>query len=103
MATFRELLLRLRPVGAPGAASGVAVPSDQHLSAEHELAPVFAELAEVGDSCRQLLAQAEADALGTAEEAETMARRTLAEAQANAAIERPRVAADLRAQASAED
>jgi hypothetical protein len=102
MASFRDLLLRLRPVGAPGPASGVGVPVDRRDSVEQELEPVFAQLSAVTRQCHDIRARASAEAAATVKQAEERARVLLAEASSAAAAGRAQIAATVRVQAQAE-
>lgn len=51
MPPVRDLLLRFRPSGAPGAAGPAGVPVDVSAQWSAELAPVFAALAATEDEC----------------------------------------------------
>src|SRR5690242_15475142 len=79
---IRDLLQRFRPAGAPGAASGAAVPADRVAEATRELAPVFEELAgtslEAAGLRERAVAQATRRRRATAEDADQirMAART---------------------------
>lgn len=102
MATFAELMLRLRPAGAPGAASAAAVPSDRRKGVEHELEPVFAALADVAAQAAQIRLDAQTRATQTISAGEARARAMLAQAAQDASAERAERAAQLRALAQAE-
>jgi hypothetical protein len=94
---MRELLERLRPAGAPGAATVAGVPADRVRSAEAELAPVFEALAGVVVECARRRRVAGEDAARVAAEAEQRAHAVTARARAGAEAERAAAAADIRA------
>ena len=89
----RDLLERLRPSGAPGAASLSGVPADRVAERSAELEPVFALLAD---------AQAEAQKIESDAEREAQRRRDRAVEQARGIVAAARHAADSeRAHAAA--
>jgi hypothetical protein len=91
-----DLLQRLRPVGAPGAAGPVAVPvhADDVLAAE--LAPLFDALQPVLTECAAIRSTAAKAAAAEIAAAEQDARRVIADAVARAPAERAAAAARIR-------
>lgn len=98
MASLREMLLRLRPVGAPGAASAVGVAVDHRACAERELEPIFAAMVAVHEQCRMIGDAATAQAAMIAAQADDRVRAIVQKAQLDAPIERSAIAAAHRAQ-----
>jgi len=98
----RDLLIRFRPSGTPGAAGAAGVPLDRAAGAAAELAPLFAALAPTERRCEDLLAEAEADARRIRGEAEEEAARLVAVARDRQATERAAVLTELRARRSAD-
>jgi len=98
----RDLLIRFRPSGTPGAAGAAGVPLDRAAGAAAELAPLFAALAPTERRCEELLADAEADAGRIRREAEEEAARLVAVARDRQATERAAVLTELRARRSAD-
>lgn len=101
MPRVRDLLYRLRPSGAPGAANPPGVPADRAREAADELAPVFALLEPVEAECRRIVAAAQQDAESQRAHDREAARDLLASAQARVPVERE--AARARARRSAEE
>lgn len=96
----RDLLLRFRFAGAPGAAAGGGVPADRKAEAAAELTPVLALLDPVQEEVRRIRTDARAraqrvrrDAEADAEERVATARATAAQVRAQAATEVVRAAA----------
>jgi hypothetical protein len=90
-----DLLQRLRPAGAPGAAAAVAVPAEEEDAAAAELAPVFEALASVvaeGDAIRTSAERAAADEIARARHEAEIA---LADATSRAPAERAAAAAKI--------
>jgi hypothetical protein len=84
-----DLLQRLRPAGAPGAAAPVAVPAEEEDAAAAELAPVFQALEPVVAECEAIRSSAEqavSDELARARrDAEAMVANALSRAPAERA------------------
>ena len=99
MPRAREVLERLRPVGAPGAAGPAGVPVDRRAEVAAELEPVFAALADTGSEVQRLLEAGAAEARRRRELASRRAAQILATARRDAQAERAQVAAGLRHQA----
>ncbi|HEX6577761.1 MAG TPA: hypothetical protein VF082_05280 [Jiangellaceae bacterium] len=91
-----DLLQRLRPVGAPGAAGPVAVPvhADDVLAAELE--PLFDALEPVLTECDAIRSMAAKTAAAGIAAAEQDARQVIADAASRAPAERAAAAARIR-------
>jgi hypothetical protein len=95
MVAMRELLERLRPAGAPGAATVAGVPVDRRHSAEVEVAPVFDALAGVVVECERRRRAAGEDAAHVVADAEQRAQAVTARARAGVEAERAAAASVL--------
>jgi hypothetical protein len=95
-------MLRLRPAGAPGAASKAGVPSDRRKGAEQELEPVFEALAGVAAQTRRIRREVTTRAQGRISEAEARSAALLGQAEHDAAAVRAELAAQLRAEAQSD-
>lgn len=87
-----NILDRFRPVGSPGLASPAGVPDDSN-RVEMELAPVFAILAPLIESCSTLVAGARKEAEEEIDRAREQAAAVVAQARLDSAGERARAAA----------
>jgi hypothetical protein len=96
-----DLLQRLRPVGAPGAAGPVAVPAHADDVLAAELAPVFDALEPVLVECDAIRSTAATAAAAEIAAAEQDARRVIADAVSRAPGERAAAAARIRRTADA--
>jgi hypothetical protein len=101
MPRVRDLLYRLRPSGAPGAANPPGVPADRAREAADELALVFALLEPVEAECHRIVATARNDAEVQRAHDREVARDLVASAQARIPVERE--AARARARQSADE
>ncbi|MBS2965901.1 hypothetical protein KGA66_22825 [Actinocrinis puniceicyclus] len=99
MAGLRELLLRFRRAGAPGAATVGAVPADRAAEQAAELAPVFAALAETEAQAAEIRSRAAAEAAQLRQQAARQAALIVAQARENAVAERESAARRARSQA----
>lgn len=90
-----DLLQRLRPAGAPGAAAAVAVPAEDEDAAGAELVPVFEALASVVAECDAIRTAAERAAADEIARARHEAEITLADATSRAPAERAAAAATI--------
>lgn len=99
MPRARDVLERLRPVGAPGAAGPAGVPVDRRAEITAELEPVFATLADVEAEVARLREASVAQARQRSDLASGRAEQVLARARREAQAERAEVAARLRHQA----
>ena len=91
-----DLLQRLRPVGAPGAAGPVAVPVHADDVLATELAPLFDALGPVLTQCDAIRSTAATAAAAETAAAEQDARRVIADAVSRAPAERAAAAARIR-------
>lgn len=98
MLTFLD---RFRPAGAPGAATGAAVPSDRVASVAAELAPVFDALIATVAQCDRIREEARAEAARRTETADEEARAALSRAAVEAEADRAAEAARLHGGAAA--
>ncbi len=96
MPRVRDLLYRLRPAGAPGAATAAGVPSQASRDREQELEPVFALLEPTERACDDVVAGARAEADRLRQEARARAGAALADARACVAAERAAAGAAVR-------
>lgn len=101
MPRVRDVLLRFRPSGAPGAATAAGVPVDRAGELETELGPVLGLLAETERECAGILEDARVEAAAIRARAEARARDVLAAGQA--LVEPERVAAVARSRGEAPD
>jgi hypothetical protein len=101
MPRVRDLLYRLRPSGAPGAANPPGVPADRAREAADELAPVFGLLEPVETECQGIVAAAQHDAEARRAHDREVARDLMASAEARVPAERE--AARARARRSADE
>ncbi|HEY7718983.1 MAG TPA: hypothetical protein VH915_09490 [Pedococcus sp.] len=101
MPRVRDLLYRLRPSGAPGAANLPGVPADRAREAADELAPVFALLEAAEEECHRIVAAGRRDAEAQRAHDREVADDLLAVARARAPAERE--AARVRAVRSADE
>jgi hypothetical protein len=90
-----DLLQRLRPAGAPGAAAPVAVPAEEEDAAAAELAPVFAALKPVVAECEAIRSSAEQAVSNQVARARRDAEAMLADALSRAPAERAAAAARI--------
>jgi vacuolar-type H+-ATPase subunit E/Vma4 len=95
-------MLRLRPAGAPGPASGAGVPSDRRRGAEEELEPVFAALSSAATESRRIRSQATERAQRVVSDAEARSAAMLAQAGQESSAVRAELAARLRAEAQSD-
>ena len=108
MPRVRDLLYRLRPSGAPGAANPPGVPADRAREAAEELSPVFALVDPVEAECHRIVAAGQHDAEVQRAHDREVARDLVASARARVPVEREaararaRRSADERAAAAAE-
>lgn len=98
-----SILDRFRPVGAPGPAGPVGVPSVDEPGHAAELAPVFAALAPDVESCRRLVDEAQQQAEDTMAGARADAAAIVAHARLGEAAARADAAAAIEQAASAQD
>lgn len=96
---FRDFLARLRPAGAPGAASRVGVAADRVRERSAELEPVLAMLAGAQAECAAIVAEARRDARRIAEKAQEQAAMASAEARRRAEAARAEAVAEVLAAA----
>jgi hypothetical protein len=97
-----DLLQRLRPVGAPGAAGPVAVPIHAEDVLAAELEPLFDALEPVAAQCESIRAAAARSADEEIAAAQRDAERLIADATSRAPAERAAAAARIRQAADAE-
>lgn len=97
-----DLLQRLRPVGAPGAAGPVAVPAEEEDATALELAPVFDALAPVLAECAAIRSAAERAGADEVTRARREADALLADAAARAPGERAGAATRVQRSGDAE-
>ncbi|HEX6335364.1 MAG TPA: hypothetical protein VFZ85_00260 [Jiangellaceae bacterium] len=90
-----DLLQRLRPAGAPGAAAPVAVPAEEEDAAAAELAPVFEALDAVVAECEAIRSSAEQAASDEMAQARRDAEAIVADALSRAPAERAAAAARI--------
>lgn len=88
MPRVRDVLLRFRPSGAPGAATAAGVPVDRANEVAAELEPVFGLLAETERECARILEDAVAESAGIRARDTARARAVLASGQALVESER---------------
>ena len=93
MPGVRDFLGRFRPAGAPGMASGAAVPTDRRADAAAELAGVLAAVAEFERECVAVRDDAARDAAQWTDDAARQASALVARAVEAAAAERAEAAA----------
>jgi hypothetical protein len=96
-----DLLQRLRPVGAPGAAGPVAVPTHAEDLVAAELAPLFDALEPVAAECEAIRSAAAKSAAEEIAAAEREAELLVADARSRAPAERAAAAARIRQTADA--
>jgi phosphoenolpyruvate-protein kinase (PTS system EI component) len=96
-----DLLQRLRPVGAPGAAGPVAVPIHAEDVLAAELEPLFDALEPVAAECETIRSSAAASAAEEAAAAQRDTERLIADATSRAPAERAAAAARIRQAADA--
>jgi hypothetical protein len=97
-----DLLQRLRPAGAPGAAGPVAVPAEEEDATALELAPVFDALAPVLAECAAIRSAAERAGADEVARARREAEALLADAAARAPGERAAAATRIHRSGDAE-
>ncbi|HEX5997545.1 MAG TPA: hypothetical protein VFY84_20595 [Jiangellales bacterium] len=90
-----DLLQRLRPAGAPGAAAPVAVPAEEEDAAAAELKPVFDALAGVVAECDAIRSAADQAASSELAQARRDAEALVADALGRAPAERAAAAARI--------
>ncbi|HEU4424982.1 MAG TPA: hypothetical protein VFR67_20835 [Pilimelia sp.] len=90
-----DLLQRLRPAGAPGAAAPVAVPAEEEDAAAAELAPVFAALEPVVAECEAIRSSAQQTVSDELAQARRDAEAMVADALSRAPAERAAAAARI--------
>ncbi|HEU4422476.1 MAG TPA: hypothetical protein VFR67_08030 [Pilimelia sp.] len=90
-----DLLQRLRPAGAPGAAAPVAVPAEEEDAAAAELAPVFDALEPIVAECEAIRSSAEQAVSGELAQARRDAAAMVADALSRAPAERAAAAARI--------
>jgi ElaB/YqjD/DUF883 family membrane-anchored ribosome-binding protein len=91
-----DLLQRLRPVGAPGAAGPVAVPIHAEDVLAAELGPLFDALEPVAAECETIRSAAAKSAAEETAAAKRDAERLIADATSRAPAERAAAAARIR-------
>jgi F0F1-type ATP synthase membrane subunit b/b' len=96
---FRDLLTRLGPAGAPGAASRAGVAADRARERSAELEPVLALLDATHAECERIVAGARRDAQKTVEEAREQAAAIGARAHRRAEAARAAAAEEVLAAA----
>lgn len=99
MPRVRDLLYRLRPAGAPGAASTAGVPADRRADLAAELEPLFAQLATTEQECTAAVVRARTEAEDIRARSAERARRIVSEAEERASAERAAAAAQARGRA----
>jgi hypothetical protein len=99
MVALREVLSRFRPVAAPGAPTGAAVPADRAAVRDAELKPVFASLDDAEAGARGIRDQAAVEAAAIRAGGARQADALLREALERAPGERERAARQVRLEA----
>jgi hypothetical protein len=88
MPRVRDVLLRFRPSGTPGAATAAGVPVDRANEVAAELEPVFDLLAETERECARIIEDAVAESVGIRARDAARARAVVASGQALVESER---------------
>lgn len=101
MPRVRDLLYRLRPAGAPGAASTAGVPADRRADVAAELEPLFAQIATTEQECAAAVVQARTEATAIRARYAERAQRIVGEAQELAPAQRAATTARARGRAGA--
>jgi hypothetical protein len=96
----QTFLDRFRPAGAPGAATGAAVPSDQAARVADELAPVFEALAATMVECDKVRRAARPEATTRIQRAAEAADALIDQARIDSEAERAAAAARQRREAT---
>ena len=96
MPRVRDVLLRFRPSGAPGAATAAGVPVDRANEVAAELEPVFELLADTERECTRILENAVADSAAIRARDAARARAVVASGKALVESERRSAASRSR-------
>lgn len=102
MPRLRDLLLRFRPTGGPGAATAGGVPADRAADMSAELRPVFVELADTERQCQEVLGEASRAVARITLDGREQARDIRANAGQRATVARAEAASRLRREADDE-